>query len=330
MSDFLPAVACISSHPHGDGVVVESVCHGQDLQLNLDVDAISSSLKGSLVRLAKHCVGCRVAQAALRDASLRAVSFAEPGQQLPPQVQVYPWPYVCMPPAALSEPEVIFLPSEVPEVQVPCSLLEAPVNADVPGAEGQVIGAKGRRHIAEVRAEVSGAKGPACVAEVTGARGPRCSAEVPGAKKATPESLQWLVSELQGQILSSCRHLHANFVLHVCIELLVPHFDAVSVAVHVGDCRVLHWLIELGSCKPQLTQPVDSILGIVEKVARPLTQQAESTLCSKLRSLDAACVAKLARSLNEPDVVSTCLGPNPNAVPMLVSDSTALKKFQTA
>ena len=301
VSDFPPAVACISSHPRGDGVVVESVYHGQDLQLSLDVDVISSSLKGSLVprSLLEASVRCRGARQG-RFPSVR------PGSRCPQ-----------VPDATDPSCSVELTGSEVTGAEgLRC-------NAAVPGAEGpgciaEVTGAKGPRCTAEVRAEVSGATGPACIAEVT------------GANEVTLESLQWLVSELQGQILSSCRHLHANFVLQWCIELLEPHFDAVSVAVHVGDCRVLHWLIEHGSCKPQLTQPVDSILGIVEKVERPLTQQAESTLCPKPRILDVACVARRARSLNGTDVVNTCLGPNPDAAPMLVSDTTALKKCQTA
>ena len=158
VSAFFPEVARLASQPHSNGVVVQSVCHGQDLELRSDVDAISSSWKGSLV----------------------------------------------------------------------------------------------------------------------------------------------LVSELQGQILSSCQHLHANFVLPVCIELLEPHFDAVSVVIHARGCRVLHGLIEHGSCKPQLIHPVDSILGIVEKA-------------------DVACALQPARSLGGTDVVSKLLSPNPNTPPLLVS-----------
>ena len=112
----------------------------------------------------------------------------------------------------------------------------------------------------------------------------------------TQESPQCLVSELQGQDISSCRHLHANFVLQWCIDLLEPHFDAVPVEVHVGDCRVLQRLIAHCSCRPLLFQLVDPMPGIFENVKKLLAKQADSTLCPKLLISDVACVAKLARS----------------------------------
>ena len=52
-------------------------------------------------------------------------------------------------------------------------------------------------------------------------------------------AVQCVVSEFRSQTLSICQHLHAIFVLQSCVELLEPHFDSVSVAVHVCDCCVL-------------------------------------------------------------------------------------------
>ena len=164
VSALLPEVACLASHPYGAGVVSELLCHCQDLKLSSAVKALSSCLKGSLVRLTKDRFGCRVVQAALRE--------------------------------------------------------------------------------------------------------------------AMPEFQQCFVSELQGQVLSLCQHLHANFVLQKCIELLEPHLGvfmitelkdhAVSVAVHVYGCRVLQRLIEHCSREPQLIDLVDSMLGNAENVEKLL------------------------------------------------------------
>ncbi|CAE7532033.1 pum [Symbiodinium necroappetens] len=164
VSALLPEVACLASHPYGAGVVSELFCHCQDLKLSSAVNALSSCLKGSLVRLTKDRFGCRVVQAALRE--------------------------------------------------------------------------------------------------------------------AMPEFQQCFVSELQGQVLSLCQHLHANFVLQKCIELLEPHLavfmitelkdHAVSVAVHVYGCRVLQRLIEHCSREPQLIELVDSMLGNAENVEKLL------------------------------------------------------------
>ncbi|CAE7429994.1 ADL1 [Symbiodinium sp. CCMP2592] len=164
VSALLPEVACLASHPYGAGVVSELFCHCQDLKLSSAVNALSSCLKGSLVRLTKDRFGCRVVQAALRE--------------------------------------------------------------------------------------------------------------------AMPEFQQCFVSELQGQVLSLCQHLHANFVLQKSIELLEPHLGvfmitelkdhAVSVAVHVYGCRVLQRLIEHCSREPQLIELVDSMLGNAENVEKLL------------------------------------------------------------
>ena len=128
-----------------------------------------------------------------------------------------------------------------------------------------------------------------------------------------------LVSEVQDQTLSSRQHFHANFVMHLCIELLEPHFDAVSVAIHVLGSRVLQWLSVHGSCEPQLIQLDDSMLDIIENVEKRPTVQAESTLSPKPRISDVACALQPARSLGRTDVASKLLSPNPNAAPMLVS-----------
>ena len=128
-----------------------------------------------------------------------------------------------------------------------------------------------------------------------------------------------LVSEVQDRTLSSRQHLHANFVMHLCIELPEPHFDAVSVAIHVLGSRVLQWLIVHGSCEPQLIQLADSMLDIVENVEKLATVQADATLRPKPRISDVACALQLARSLGGTDVVSKLLSPNPNAEPTLVS-----------
>ncbi|CAE7718771.1 APUM5 [Symbiodinium pilosum] len=68
VSALLPEVPCLASHPYGAGVVSELFCHCQDLKLGPSVIALSNCLKGSLLRLTKDRFGCRVIQAALREA----------------------------------------------------------------------------------------------------------------------------------------------------------------------------------------------------------------------------------------------------------------------
>ena len=68
VSALLPEVPSLASHPYGAGVISELFCHCQDLKLGPAVNALSSCLKGSLLRLTKDRFGCRVVQAALREA----------------------------------------------------------------------------------------------------------------------------------------------------------------------------------------------------------------------------------------------------------------------
>ena len=114
VSALLPEVPCLASHPYGAGVVSELFCHCQDLKLGPSVIALSNCLKGSLLRLTKDRFGCRVIQAALRE--------------------------------------------------------------------------------------------------------------------ALPEFQQAFISELKGQVLSLCQHLHANFVLQKCIELMEPRVGVFLIA----------------------------------------------------------------------------------------------------
>mmetsp|Transcript_26639 Transcript_26639/g.50049 ORF Transcript_26639/g.50049 Transcript_26639/m.50049 type:complete len:438 (+) Transcript_26639:2-1315(+) len=99
-------------------------------------------------------------------------------------------------------------------------------------------------------------------------------------REASVDFQSAFLSELKGQVLGLCQHLHANFVLQKCVELLEPRVGvflaeelkdhAVTVAVHVYGCRVLQRLIEHCSREPQLIELVDSLLSNPDQIERLL------------------------------------------------------------
>ena len=343
VSALFRATACFANHPHGVSVVSEPVYHCRDLKLSSTVDVLVSCLKGPLARLTVHRFDCRVAQAALREATpepqqclaselqgpvisicqhlhanfalhlcfellephFDAVSVAvqvcgcsvlqrliehcscEPplivenvGKLIAKQVDAIPCPksrISDVPRRGLNGTDVVskFFSSNPDAAPMLVSALvrEVAYLAGHPHDTGVVIEpvcpCQDLKLSSLVDAISRSLKGS--FVRLTAHRF-GCRVAQAALREAAQESPQWLVSESQGQDLSICQRLLVSLVLQWRIDLLEPHFHAVPVEVHVGDCRVLQRLIAHCSCMPLLFQLVDPMPGIVENVKKLLAK----------------------------------------------------------
>jgi len=97
--------------------------------------------------------------------------------------------------------------------------------------------------------------------------------------EVSPREVQrQLAQELSGEVLACSRHMHANFVLQKCVELLPAAYvdfivegleeHAVEAAQHQYSCRVMQRVIEHCSHRRQLQQLLNNLLQAVPLLVR--------------------------------------------------------------
>lgn len=87
-----------------------------------------------------------------------------------------------------------------------------------------------------------------------------------------------LTSEIRTKVLFCTKHLHANFVLQKCVQLLPPHSigfiveeleaHATEASMHAFGCRVVQRLIEHASHERQLPRLLQALLSNIPQMAK--------------------------------------------------------------